>query len=212
MSSFSRGGKDWLLVADVGDNGLDRPTYTLYLCEEPAPDADQASVIAIAFRYENGPHNCEAVAVDAKEGVILLATKVYSTQCKIFELPLPDQAPTEVAVAREIAVVPVPFATSMDITNDGRRAVMVTYSDAFQFERRESESWRQAFTRAPQQLSMPIRRQGESICYAADGATLYLTSEKQPSPFWEVMPNLAVPQPETNGASRATDETQMKHR
>ena len=40
--------------------------------------------------------------------------------------------------------------------------------------------------RQPEVVTMPIRRQGESICYAADGHSLYLTSERQPTPLWIV--------------------------
>jgi hypothetical protein len=201
MASFCRGGKSWLLLADVGDNAADRPTCTLYLCEEPAADEPQAVATPIVFRYEDGPHNCEAVAVDPSRGQILLAAKVFSTQCKVYELTLPVQPSTEVAVARAIATVPVPLATSMDISTDGRRAVILTYADAFQFERRDDESWQQAFGRPPTQLAMPARRQGEAICYAADGETLYLTSESRPCPFWEVPPYVRENQPGTNAGS-----------
>jgi hypothetical protein len=33
---------------------------------------------------------------------------------------------------------------------------------------------------------MPLRRQGESICYGPDGRSLYLTSEKLPTPLIEI--------------------------
>ncbi len=33
---------------------------------------------------------------------------------------------------------------------------------------------------------MPQRNQGESVCYGADGRTLYLTSEFAPTPLLEV--------------------------
>ena len=36
------------------------------------------------------------------------------------------------------------------------------------------------------EIGMPLRIQGESICYGPDGKTLYLTSEKLPTPLWEV--------------------------
>ena len=188
MASFQRAGKSWLLLADIGDNAFDRQSYSLYLCEEPPVAALEVDATAIRFRYEDGGHNCEAVAVDPQQGVILLAIKVFSSSCTIYELNLPEKATSEVLVARQLATVTIPLATAMDISPDGRRAVIVTYSDAFEFGRSEGESWQQAFAKPPKQLSMPIRRQGESICYGADSRTLYLTSEKSPTPLWEVSP------------------------
>ena len=36
------------------------------------------------------------------------------------------------------------------------------------------------------EIVLPVRVQGEAICYGQDGKTLYLTSEKRPTPLWEV--------------------------
>jgi len=74
----------------------------------------------------------------------------------------------------------------MDISPDGRRAIVLTYADALEFVRRDGETWRQAFARRPRTIVMPRRRQGEAICYGPDGRTLYLTSEHTPTPLLEV--------------------------
>jgi hypothetical protein len=76
----------------------------------------------------------------------------------------------------------------MDISPDGRRAVILTYGNAYEYCRGEDEAWENAFARAPRIIPMPTRRQGESICYGVDGETLYLTSEKRPTPLWKVPP------------------------
>jgi len=83
----------------------------------------------------------------------------------------------------EIATSPV---VAMDISPDGRRAIVLTYADALEFVRRDGETWRQAFARRPRTIVMPRRRQGEAICYGPDGRTLYLTSEHTPTPLLEV--------------------------
>jgi len=74
----------------------------------------------------------------------------------------------------------------MDVSPDGRRMVLLTYGDAFEFQRGEEETWSAALKRRPRKLTMPLRLQGESLCYGSDGRTLYLTSEKLPTPLWEV--------------------------
>jgi hypothetical protein len=74
----------------------------------------------------------------------------------------------------------------MDISPDGRRAVVLTYGDAYEYVRGVNENWEQALATPPRQIVLPNRRQGESICYGSDGRTLYVTSEKLPTPLFEV--------------------------
>lgn len=186
MCSFERNGKNWLLLADVGDNGKRRKAYELYLCEEPPADAREAVVRRIVFRYDGDSHDCESVAVDAKLGVILLATKVAGPTCKVFQLAIPDEPTKETLIAEPIGKIALPLAVSMDISPDSSRAVVLTYGNAMEFTRGESETWRDAFARSPRQIAMPARRQGEAICYGPDGRSFFLTCEARQCPLWEV--------------------------
>lgn len=186
MASFRRDDRGWLLVADVGDNTRRRETCQLHLLPEPALNKRTATVhTTINFRYENGPVDCEAVGVDGTSNVVLLASK-STFRCEVFALRLPSAPSEQVLVARSIAKISVPLATALDVSPDGTRAIVLTYADAYEFQRQEAESWSDAFKREPQVIKMPERKQGESICYAADGRSLYLTSERQPTPLWIV--------------------------
>ncbi|HUG67824.1 MAG TPA: hypothetical protein VMM76_08730 [Pirellulaceae bacterium] len=186
MASFWRGGRGWLLVADVGDNARRRETCQLHLLPEPALNRPTATVhTTITFRYESGPRDCEAVGVDGRSNVVLLASKSI-LRCEVFSLPLLPAPSDEVLVAEPIANISVPLATALDVSPDGTRAIVLTYADAYEFQRGEGESWSDAFQRQPQVIKMPLRRQGESICYAADSRSLFLTSERQPTPLWIV--------------------------
>jgi len=83
----------------------------------------------------------------------------------------------------------------MDISPDGRRAILGTYGHAFEFCRGKDETWAEAFSRPPRELTVPRRRQGETICFGPDGRTIYLTSEKRPTPLWEVKETESQPKP-----------------
>jgi hypothetical protein len=181
MASFEWRGSSWLLLADTGDNARRRTACALYLCAEPAPTDREVEAVATVFRYEDGPHDCEAVGFDSGSSVVLLATKALLPQCRVYELAWPEKVTSETCIARHIATVP-----AMEISPDGRFAVIGTYGDAYLFARREGESWQGAFSRPPQPVALPARRQGESICFGADGRTLYLTSEQRPTPLWEI--------------------------
>ena len=74
MASFSIGKKHYLLIADVGDNNANRQFCTLYFIAEPQPlKAKPTRPISLRvatrvdFRYEDGPCNCESVAVDPSD-------------------------------------------------------------------------------------------------------------------------------------------------
>ena len=202
MASMILDGVPCLLLADVGDNSSKRNSYTLYLMEEPRLDKNSHATAGpvrllqtVRFRYDDGAHNCESVAFDAKTKMVLLVTKsLFGAGCKVYSFAWPKSQTTDASpagtkvIAKVIAKLNVPLATAMDISADGRRAIVVTYGPAYEFTRREGESWAKAFARGGRRLNMPLRTQGESICYGTDGKTLYLTSERWPTPLWRISP------------------------
>lgn len=207
IASFTADGKSYLLIADVGDNAATYAEYRLYLVEEPRLNVAQAPSAAgddahpgagapqpkpelkvartITFVYEDGPHNCEAVGVDPVTRTAYLVTKRAAPTCKVYALPLFAETGGRTATAKAVATLAIPAVVAMDILSDNRHAVVLTYGNAFEYVRRGDEPWPAAFAKAGRELKMPRRAQGESICYGADGRTLYLTSEG-PCPLIEV--------------------------
>ena len=193
MASFKRGEQSCLVVGDVGDNKVQRREYAVYVIAEPAVDGrgkngrlTAATLQAVRFKYEDGSHNCESLGVDATDGTVYLVSKTEGNECKVYSLPLPADRRPQLQVAKAIATLKVPTTCAMDISPDGLRAVVLTYGDAFEYIRAPNETWAQGFAREPRVLKMPSRQQGESVCYGHDGKTLYLTSEKLPTPLLEV--------------------------
>ena len=68
--------------------------------------------------------------------------------------------------------------------------VVLCYGNAYEFTRQSGETWQVAFARKEREIEMPARRQGETLCFGADGRTLFLTSEKQPTPLFRVAPSM----------------------
>ncbi len=203
MASFQLGKECYLLLGDVGDNAGKKKKVTLYLVKEPKLRADKTPaagriplVMKIDFTYEDGPDDCESVAVDPTTRTIYLLTK--RRKRSVYMLPIPDKPTDKTLSARAIAKLDLSWTTAMDMSPDGLRAVVLTYTDAYEYTRRPNEQWAQAFARKGRRISMPRRRQGESICYGPDGKTLYLTSEKVPTPL------LMVPPVRTEATSRPT--------
>lgn len=195
IASYRSGGEGWILVADVGDNSRRREYGVLHLLREPEirvpGEGEEAPVVEVApdsqirFRYEDGPRDCEAVAVDPTESAIYLLSKELAVS-RIYSLPIPAPGSEGPHVAGFVAEVRLPYPNAMDISPDGRRAVVLTYGDAHEFSRAAGEPWSRAFSRAPRAVKAPVRPQGEAVCYGPDGRTLYLTSENAHQPLWEI--------------------------
>ncbi len=200
LASFILGGKPYLLVADTGDNGSTRPECLLHIVAEPALpaagkklDETVSPAWTIRFRYDDGPRDCESVAVDAKAAKILLISK-RTTPPVIYELPLKPTG-NGLVTAKKIGTIPTPFPagnppipfaaqpTGCDLSADGSTAVVITYLGTFVFPKAAGESWPAAFAKAPIALDPHLLRQAESVAFSRDGTLIHAVSEGVRSPL-----------------------------
>jgi hypothetical protein len=200
LASFSLHGKNYLLVADTGDNHAGREKCILYILREPTiPESGKnldATVLPawqIQFRYEDGPRDCEAVAVDAKaEKIILISKRNHPPQ--IYELPLRPSKKHGIQTARKIGQMTVncptfsliPFhdqPVGLDFTADLSLAAVITYYSIFLFPRQPTESWAVAFSHPPTMLPPHTLGQAESVAFSKDGKTVHTVAEGNESPI-----------------------------
>ncbi len=207
LAAFRLEGVDYLLVADVGDNGAVRDRVDLFVVEEPVFGPDSllpASVRpsgAMRFRFPDGPRDCESVAVVPDENRIYLVSKrtwppvlyslelVPSTPAPVLEarrlaevLGLPGPGMEELAADPRQAVIGVQ-PTAMDISSDGRRAVVLTYREAYLYERPPGAEWREVLAGPAAALGLPRFSQAEAVCFTPDGRYLVVTGENPPVPM-----------------------------
>lgn len=195
LSAFKRDGVSYLLVADCGDNASVRNDAVLYVVEEPSlPKAGETLsgevklAWTIPFGFEDGPRDCESVAVDEKAGKIILVSKRTKPPV-VYELPLKPKG-TERMVAKRLvetqveppkAVMKLPYIaqpTGMDISPDGTMAAVVSYYGVFLFPRTAKESWSEAFAKQPVILTPHGMAQAESVAFSRDGKSLAVVSER----------------------------------
>jgi len=202
IATFELDGRAWILVADTGDNRGSRKDCALYVVAEPdpaqlAPFEELTVPVAwkIPVRYPDGPHDCEAVAVDAKAGLVYLLTKRTKPPV-LFTLPLRPDAGAPTPDAMPVArlnhfpqpsavqrMLPIPSGsyraepTGMDFARDGSAAVIVTYGDVCLFSRQPGETWVAALSREPEVLPPHGLSQAEGVAFAPDSRTIYVTSE-----------------------------------
>jgi hypothetical protein len=187
MAAFSRGGKNYLVVGEIGDNPGKRAEIQLIIVEEPTRAAlKEGRELKLApawvqrVRYSDGPRDCESLAVDEREGKVYLLSK-RDYPAGLYQVNLgPEFAE---ATAQRVGVVrhlpqpseiqktlPVPRGkyfgqpTAMDFSPDGTWAVVLTYGHLALFERHGAEPWGGALAREPVALLPHEILQAEAVC------------------------------------------------
>ncbi|WP_433385445.1 hypothetical protein [Micromonospora sp. KLBMP9576] len=173
-------------VADIGDNGRSRETIGVW---KLPPGADRPVLYRMA--YPDGPHDAEALLVTG-DGRPVVVTKYSAT------LYVPG------AVLRAGATVPLervgqvrlpasttsnPFGalgatavTGAATAPDGRRVVLRTYADAYEFDVADGEVVAALTGGTPRVTALPDEPQGESVTYDRDGRSLLTVSETTSQP------------------------------
>jgi hypothetical protein len=206
IAAFRLEGRNYLLIADTGDNGGLRRTLQLHVVEEPARlvNARLKPAWSVAFRWPDGARDCEAVAVDERNGRILLISKKRRPP-ELFVLPLRPQGGVQTAHrVGTLAGVPEPDAeelrgnakqarilrqvTAADVSPDGRTLAVMTYRDLLLYPRRNGQSWAQAIAAKPKATALPWLPQAEAMGWARDGKAVYVTGEFIPAPLYRIAP------------------------
>ena len=137
----------------------------------------------IRFTYEDGPRDCEAVAVDEAHQRVLLLSK-RSLPPVLYELPLRPVQDDGIAVAQRVTMIPhFNWPTAMDLSPDGLSALVLTYNSVYLFSRSPDEDWPNALKKQPQRLHFTQLSQQEAACFGFYGKSVYVTSEKRPAPL-----------------------------
>ena len=202
LASFELQDTAYLLIADVGDNWEQRKTSSLYVVEEPAitkiglsNDTAVSILWRIRFTYEDGPRDCEAVAVDVARRRVLLMTK-RGLEPMLYELPLQPTEDGAIAMAHRLTMVPhFTSPTAMDLSPDGLSAVVLTYNSAYLFFRGQNEDWSNAFKKQPKRLQFSKLHQQEAAGFGFYGKSVYITSEKVPAPLVRIDLEKSVKKP-----------------
>jgi hypothetical protein len=206
LETFLWQGRPMILIADFGDNAQRHATHTLYIVHEPERNKkhdDESAVARVAWRivfsYPDRNHDAEGVAVDPVGEKVFVLTKRDHPPL-LFELPLKPPSTNPPVVAKrvgEVTRIPPPSAedltkkygifrsqpTALDLSADGRYAVVLTYKHAYLFKRHNQDSWAAALAGNPITIPLPPPdeqsdfRQREAICFAEDGRALFVTSE-----------------------------------
>lgn len=194
-----------LYFADIGDNhardgrGPPRPWVTIFRVPEPELGVKQASSPVMldnweAFRivYPDAPHDAEAVMIDPRSSELLIFSKENQGATFVYRLRMPHAHSSSRGQVAEHPLVPElvakvefgsesapghPMVTGGDMSEDGSRLLIRTYTSVLLFTRSSSESIATMLKRPARQLPSRFEPQGEAIAFANDGVGYFTISE-----------------------------------
>jgi hypothetical protein len=198
-------GQPALYIGDIGDNGRSRNDTAVYRVAEPKPDTGKtmqeeatAPCEKLPFRYPDGHHDCETLMVHPQTGEVFLVTKEGSGLSGVYKFPMP-LTPGQQATLVKIGTITFrssfltgrlalaeKMATGGDIAPNGRRFVVRTYLQAYEWPLASGQSLSDALKARPRPFLLPLTGQGEAVCYRLDSRALLTTSEGAHSPLYEV--------------------------
>ncbi len=194
---------NYLYIGDIGDNNGTRSEINLWRIPEPViPAADTGSTEAkpevtepaekIRLRYPDGKHDSEALLIHPKTGRIYVVTKVPLINASVYAADMPSDT-REVVTLTRVGEVELPglaggIVTGGAISPDGTRAALCDYFNGYEFVLKDSSLpfdsiWKEPLT----VVDIGNRKHGETITYRVDGRALMTTSERLPSPLFEMV-------------------------
>lgn len=178
MASCKLNGKNFLYLADIGDNNARYSQVWVYRWEETgATTVNQVDRFEIA--YDSGPMNAEAFFVDGKSGDFWIIEKGQADAARLLKVVNPKPGKNIAKKVGQlklgISLPPARLITGAGLSPDGKHVVIRTYFQGFEYK--FGPNW---FDQKPSQFQMPNESQGEAICYSADGKSIFTSSEGTP--------------------------------
>ena len=206
-SATDADGQPQLYIADIGDNLKVRPIIQVYQIPEPAlpaehPDKEILSPEPRVWRalYPKKRHNAETLLVHPHTRRLYLVTKDDDGENTLYAFP---ETLTEGENMVLEKIVDIDFTahdrlgkrpkdalltTAGDISPDGRRLAISTYSHIHEWQLPTGDSLKDALGKPARLIEPPLTPQMEALCYDADSHTLWFTSERLPTPLYRLKP------------------------
>lgn len=177
LSTGPTPGKQYLYIAETGDNLMVHTDYAIYRLEEPTAATDTVQQVdRIAFFYPDGSHNSEAILVDPDTKDIYIITKT-DLKSMIFKLTYPYST-TDLNKAELVGSLPYNYAVSAAISPSGKDLVVKTYDAIYDYPRASGETIVQSLSKTPVNLPYQQEPQGEAITFDNNDSGYYTISEK----------------------------------
>lgn len=191
-------GRDYLYLADIGDNGARRHRIEVARIPEPAPGQTAVRAERIVLRYPDGPRDAEALAVDPRRRTIVIVTKAIGS-ARVYEGSIRGGLLRRAGSVSTLAPV-----TGASVSTRGDVIVLRTYLSVLLWRRRAGTSLGEALAGRSCAAPAPRERQGEAVAVAGDGRWLVTVGEGAYPPVYAIAP---VRKPDAGGSRFAPDRS-----
>jgi hypothetical protein len=172
-------GKNYIYVADIGDNMAIFPYKIIYRFEEPkfVEGTSQITITKfdrIVFQLDV-KKDTESLLIDPKTKNLYVVSK-REKPVYVYELKYPYST-ADTLTAQKIGSIPFGQIVAGDFSADGNEVLMKNYNNVF-YWKLDNENLASALKRNPSIVNYEGEPQGESITFARDGSGFYTISEK----------------------------------
>lgn len=182
-----------LWAADTGDNDKERRTVAV---NRIPPGSSRGTTYRLT--YPDRAHDAEALLVQP-DGTAVIVTKALSGSAGIYVSTRPLTGPAGTLPLRAAGTVRLDgtdteggpaaggfetiLVTGAALAPDGRRLVLRTYTDAYEWDVPDGNVAAALTKGEPRHTALPGEPQGEAISFTADGAGYLTASEGQSQPI-----------------------------
>ncbi|HNY31077.1 MAG TPA: hypothetical protein PKO15_09320 [Fibrobacteria bacterium] len=177
-------GKNYLYVADIGDNLGLFSVKEVYRLEEPSLSrlgADRTATVTridtLRFRYPDGERDAEALMVDPRTRDLYVITK-REDRVHVYLGKYP-QSTQQVQTLVAVDTLDLHKVVAADISPSGDRILAKTYDSVYLWERGPDQSIAQALRMPPTTLPYVREPQGEGLCWNRAGTGYFTLSERK---------------------------------
>ena len=179
--------KNYIYIADIGDNSLQYSTKFIYRIEEPDIqninsainiNIAKSSVDSIRVKYPETNQDAECLLVDYN-GDIYILSKEFS-QTTLYRAAFPQSS--DIITLEKIGVLPISLVVGGDIQVTGKQILIKTYDKIFLWERPANSTvpaGKYMLQNSPKRLPYTRELQGEAIAWKKDGSYFYTISEEK---------------------------------
>ena len=178
------GGIVW--VGDIGDNDAERVGIQVYSFPEPALTASSVAANVLNLRYEDGPHDAEALLVDADHGALYVITKLFRRYGVVYRADISSVEDGSSRTLRRVGKVPLGLVTAADSGPQG--IVVDSYFDALLYPWSGDRRVETTLRGTPCPVAVPAG--AEAIAVEASTGRLFTIAEGVHPPVDHVAPDV----------------------
>ena len=190
----------WIYIGEIGDNFAVNPDIRVYRTREPRFNPRKLGQTVtlqarqwqeMTLHYPDGARDAETLAATPDGRLLIVSKNKAGSNFYALTRPFADGLSAtldkiESGVQFGATGWLTKLVTGGEVSPDGRELALTTYSQLVQIPLARPFDFQSMQLNRRQTRALPALKQCESLCYSADGRTLWVSSEGQSAPLWEL--------------------------